>query len=130
MWKSKGDVMIKKAFTILLIIAATTAQHGFTKDTTTDDLNFGFGVELVSSLSLYMPIRLNNDLMIEPFLSYFSDSWESGTGSWHSTSSSAETKIGFGLFKAIPGENIEYIYGGRLGFVQYNRNINYEEEDD
>ncbi len=120
--------MIKKL--LILVLFAVTAQLAYSEDATHDSIDFGFGVDLVPSYNLYLPIPLDNNLTIEPFLSYYSGSSESGTDTYHYKTTYSEIVIGLGLYKSKAGENVDYYYGGRFGFVQYNKTEDYKDYDD
>jgi len=89
--------------------------------------DYGIGVSIKSSdVSVYIPIRLNESLFLEPYIRLFSyDDSSSGVVVLNRESSSDTYDVGLGVFRLLDSTNgLSPYYGARIGYL--NRESNYE----
>jgi len=88
--------------------------------------DYGLGVSIKSSdVSVYLPIRVSESLLVEPYFRFFSyDDSKSGAATSQDNSSTTYD-IGAGVFRILDStNNLSPYYGARIGYV--NRESNYE----
>lgn len=92
---------------------------GATFVSTASAADFGIGVSLSDNRTIYVPIEINNDLRVEPFLAHTNSEWALTT---ITTVERTDTTIGAGVFaKSKRSPSMLMYYGGRFAIINFEQ---------
>ena len=96
--------------------------------------NFGLGASIKTGEStVYLPIRVSENFLVEPFLRYSKDNSETysvGSNVSYDTSNTS-LNFGVGLFKTTDvSEDIKFYYGGRIAYSNNETRYNISEDSE
>jgi hypothetical protein len=132
-FKKMGVVKVKIKFfiTVILLLSSVSAFA---------DTRIGLGTNVntlisysdsnayVSSGNIFLPIRINNKVLLEPYLIY-SKYKEEGDSSYLLNSDSKG--LGFGVFYIVNlRESIYTYFGGKLSWYESNWNVKFQDGDE
>ena len=118
---------MKKIFSLLVLLIFTTVTHA----------KYGIGISIKEyDMSIFVPIQMNNNLIFEPFISYYdreSKDIEKSSGNTDTDGYKEET-IGFGIIKIKEAKHNINIYSGiRFAYIEegfyYSSNNSSSRED-
>ena len=122
--------MKKTVVSLVLLFVMVFSHIGFTQDDDLSDNNvkFGMGVELTTSInalfsdnlgtahSIYLPILINNQFKLEPFIGFWRNNYENGDYE----SSNTYMSLGGGAFFTMPHNQYNAYIGGRAALTFNN----------